>query len=505
MKNQKYSSASRLLFGADKSSRAASRTVILGAALLVALILLNLLLGLLPGKLTAIDMSPLGTYSISETSSEFAKTVKEDVTIYVVSSTGVATETLRTLLERYTSENSHIKIRELDFERDAETLARFESADQLSDMSLIVESARRYELIDASYMYYYYIESLGSFTPYEYYQFYNSDQYVSIAYQLYTEYEVNINDITHYYYCAEQVISRAIDYVTAPSIPHAYFVTGHGAENFETYAVNFLSEISQTYEMLDLSATGSVPSDCATLILYAPTSDLSAAEADAILAYWNTGGHILLVTDTASAGFSELSRVVAAMGLAPHDNIIHEGNANCYKDSDENLIPQINSAHTITQSGVSAGYAPIYPNAHGILQTETVENVTVTALFASSDTAYVVNEDGTTSDTGVMILAAAAEHATSGGKLVWFTSVDAFKDETVETDGGNALYYFAMSLYWMSRSFVSELSIAPIEILQSVLSVPAFASLLLGVVLVVLVPLVCLVIGISIRVRRKRK
>ena len=199
--------------------------------------------------------------------------------------------------------------------------------------------------------------------------------------------------------------------------------------------------------------------------------------------------------------------IAKTMGLNPLAGVIREGNANRFDKTDTNIKPTVNSQHTITASGVENGYVMHMPNSHGIsVDAKLPENVTVTSLLTTSDSAYVVATDGSETTLGAVSVGAAAQNSKTGAKLVWYSSVEAFADTTVEKDSGNSLYYLTMSLYWQNKSYQTALpAIEPVEMTRSVMEVNGFSAILLTLVLVILIPVATLVIGLSIRTRRKRR
>lgn len=508
MNNQQPLSFKERLLGHDRPSRDAVRVTVLLAALVAAIIVINLLVGLIPKGITLIDVTDNDQFTISATTKDFVKKVKEDVTIYVLCPTNVMTPTLDALLARYQMANSHIRIKTVDAQSDTEFQKKFSGAESMSDYSVIVESARRYRMIDSSSMYYYVIEGLNAtFTPQEYYSFRYSDSYTQIAKAYYQQYGLYIDDVTHYCFCAEEVISRAIDYVTAETIPHVYVAKGHNEKEFGTTLTSFLAQVALDYENINLRDVTALPADMATLVIYAPATDFTESEADMVISYLSAGGNVLLVTSPDNATMPNLARIAAVMGLSALEGVIHEGNANCYVDVPTALNPSINGEHTITSTGVSNKYAVVMPNSHGISVASTLpSNVTVTKLFATSDAAYIVESDGTEKDIGATAIAVAAQNSETGAKLAWFASAEALDDALVEKNGGNSLYYLTMSMYWQSKSYTSTIgTINSIDLTSDVMEVTDFSALLLGAIFVIFLPVACLAAGLSIRARRKRR
>ena len=76
--------------GADakKKVKAGSYSIGITVILLAAIIVFNLFVNALPSKYTVLDTSVTGMYTISSTTESFLYTLKEDVTIYLISEGG---------------------------------------------------------------------------------------------------------------------------------------------------------------------------------------------------------------------------------------------------------------------------------------------------------------------------------------------------------------------------------------------------------------------------------
>ena len=506
MKN-KNNMLSRLL-GTTRTAKAGVMAVVLTALLLVALLIFNLLVGLIPSSVTKLDTTANDQYAVSDTTIKFIRSLKEDVTIYVLCPTSAMSPTMETILSRYQAASRHIKVVPVDVSRDTEIITKYSASSLTGAYSMIIASERRYRLVDSSNFSYYTIEGLGTtFTPSEYLQFYNSDSYLQIAYAYYNQYGISIDSVTHFRYRAEEAISQAIDFVTAETIPHVYVAKGHNEAPLGDMFLSFIKQVGLTYEDINLRDVTSLPEDVATLLIHAPKTDLTETETTMVLSFMENGGNVLLVTDGDSAALPNLMSIAKAMGLSPLAGVIKEGNANLFDKTATNILPTLNSQHTITASGVESGYAVLMPNSHGIAIDATLpQNVTATSLMTTSDSAYVENADGTETTLGKVSVGAAAQNSKTGAKLVWFSSVEAFADSAVEESNGNSLYYLTMSLYWQNKSYQTSLpSITPVEMTQGILNVSGFSAILLTVIFAILIPVAALVIGLSIRARRRRR
>jgi ABC-2 type transport system permease protein len=73
------------LFRMKRSVKIGTYTFITGVILLALLIVANLLVGVLPAKITRFDTSGLGLTEISDETEKFVSGMDEDVTIFLVS------------------------------------------------------------------------------------------------------------------------------------------------------------------------------------------------------------------------------------------------------------------------------------------------------------------------------------------------------------------------------------------------------------------------------------
>lgn len=200
-----------------RSNRAGA--VALATVLLVLLILVNLLVSLLPYSVTQADISGAGLYSISGTAKSFLKKLNEDVTIYCLTKDGGESFQLSTLLSRYTSASKHIRVQYVDAANDPAFCQKYGlEVSNITESSLVVESARRYEYIDYDSMIYYYSQASGKIgvAEYLYMSNYYSQQGASMFQGMYG---FNFTDLVSYF-DGDSKITNAIEYVTRDELSY---------------------------------------------------------------------------------------------------------------------------------------------------------------------------------------------------------------------------------------------------------------------------------------------
>ena len=475
-----------------------ARALVTVAALLVALIVLHLVFSLIPAARRQIDTTANGIYSVSGVTKRFLATRTEPVTVYVVCENGKMDIMPRVLLDHYAATGIDVAI--LDPAKDAEKIAGY-GISSPSNYTMIVESARRYTAFELASCQYYLVEGLGQVPVSQYAQLL---AYAEI-YQSY--YGVDVTAATPYF-ALESTLTGAIEYVTLPTIPHLYVLTGNGERELGATATEMLGKTSTEYELLDLSGDTDIPADASPLLIYAPARDLSDSVTAKIRTYLQGGGELVMITSPANASMSNLMSLGADYGLAPlSGSVLYEGNANNFYEEATNLVPTINTQHEIGYSASSSGYPALMPNAHGITVASAMpEGVTATVLLSTSASAYTLGADGREQDVGVTALGVVAEHAGNGSQLAWYSSAEAFDENVAVNVTPTSLYCMLLTVVWEKDAYTSSLeTIAPVNMTDSPVYLAAPAVIGWGIALVLAVPLCIVIPAIVVRVRRAKR
>ena len=476
----------------------ASRTLVTVAVLLVALVLIQLAFSLIPAARRQIDTTTSGIYSVSGVTKRFLATRTEPVTVYVICENGRMDIMPRVLLDHYAATGVDIGV--LDPVKDAEKIASY-GISSPSNYMMIVESARRYTAFDLASCQYYQVEGIGQVPVSQY------GQMLAYAEMYQSYYGVDVTAATPYF-ALESTLTGAIEYVTLPTIPHLYVLTGNGERELGATAIDMLSKTSTEYELLDLSGDADIPSDASPLLIYAPTRDLSDSVTAKIRAYLQGGGELVMITSPANTSMKNLMSLAADYGLSPlSGDVLHEGNANNFYETATNLVPTLNTQHEITYSASSSGYPPLMPNAHGIVLASAMpEGVTATVLLSTSASAYTVGADGREQDVGMTALGVVTEHATNGSQLAWYSSAEAFAEDVAVNLTPTPLYCVLLTVVWEKDAYTSSLeTIAPVNMTDSPVYLTVSAVVGWAVALVIAVPLCIVIPAIVVRVRRAKR
>jgi len=464
-------------FKLKRTTKMGTYTVVISLVLLAVIILVNMVVSAIPKKYTVIDTSYNKLYSISEETEKAMKNLKESVTIYSLCPGGTPDDTLQTFLERYKAETSFITLKTVDPVESPAFIMNY-TDEEVADYSLIVESAKRFRIIDFNeifaldlYSYYYYGEMNYSFN-------------------------------------GERLVTSAIDYVTTDVLPKVYTLTGHNEAALSSTLTEQIDDMNYTLESLSLLTMQSVPDDAAGIIINSPAADINEDDAKKLKDYLDNGGSLFLITSAMTDSLPNLLSVAEHYGLGMKKNIVIEGDSgSCVPGMPYWTLPDI-GAHSITAGLSSSTYMQI-PYAHPITVSE-VEGVTTTKLFTTSDKAYTIlpNAKDTNktddSEVGSFTLGAIAE-AQSGGKLLWVGSNYSFVDQVNSYSSGANYQYFRSCISYICPRDTIVSDIPAVDLAEPMLTVPENAASFWAVVLTFVIPLAFLAVGVIKWGLRRRK
>lgn len=209
------------------SFRYGTFSLILTAVVLAVVIALNLIISQLPSEIINIDISDSQLYSIGDTTKEFVSTIEDDVTIYLIGTSGSIDETITQLLAKYEDLSDHITVTEIDPDSNPTFLSQHDlTSDDLSGYTdVLVVSDKREKFI-------------GYWDIYE------------ITYTSYYSYSYDVD------FDGEGEITSAISYVTTDEIPKMYVLSGHSEEGFSTTMTSLIERNNIEIDSLNLQTDG---------------------------------------------------------------------------------------------------------------------------------------------------------------------------------------------------------------------------------------------------------
>lgn len=444
---------------------------------LAILIVVNVLASILPGNLTKYDISSTKLYSITSNTKAVVNALKKDVKIYWIVQADKEDDVIENLLEKYESLSDHIEV----VKKNPDVYPTFTdkyTSEEVPNNSLIVECG-------------------------------DKNRYIS-----YNDIYVTQTDATGYSssssFDGEGAITSAIDYVISDKLPKIYVLEGHGeAELPETFRKQIERENMQT-ESFSLLNEDKVPEDADAILIYAPTSDISAEEKEILADYVANGGKMMVAAGpTENGSLTNLYSLLSDYGVETTDGIVVEEDREHYAFQQPYiLLPDLQSSD-ITDPLIEENYYAILPIAQGLTVKDTAGRVT--ELLTTSDTAFskkagynletYEKEDGDTD--GPFALAVSID-ADNDGQIVWFSS-SLFLEEMYNSYSSGANLDMGMNAL---SSLVGErdaVSIRSKSLNYNYLTIDESTSSLLKTMMIGVFPLAFIVTGIVVIVRRRRK
>lgn len=472
----------------NRQAKAGTYTTVISLVLLAVLVVVNLIVGALPSKYTVIDTTANDLYTLTEATEASVKALAEPVTIYYITNASVEDVQLTTFLERFTSLNGQISLKKIDPATQPAFLETYTS-EQVSENSLVVESGRRFKVVD-------YTEIYPTEVDYYTYMMSGGAEGYSIS------------------FAGEAAVAGALDFVTTDKLPTLYTLTGHGeAAMAETFS-NQLIKSNVAIESLSLLTMSALPEDADCVMINAPTSDLNTHEAELLIAYLEQGGHLFLLTDYRydPAKMPNLASVTAHYGITGNAGVVMEGDSNRYYQVPYYIVPTVES-HEITdaQQGVYA----FVTSAHGLsIDANVRSSLTVSPLFTTSEKAFLATAQGdqvsTTKPEGAeersFALGVAASEEVDGGtaKVVWLSGAQMMSDGTNQMVSGGNYALLGEMVDWMCER-EQVISVPGIAIEEPMLVISEMAANMIAIVITAIIPIGIVAFGCVYWLRRRRR
>ena len=452
------------------------------AVAVVIAILVNIVVGELPGSITNIDMTSQKLYSLTDQTKEFVKGMEEDVTIYVLIKEENCDTTLAQTLQRYEDLSDHISVEFVDPTVNPRFHTQYTSA-SISTNSLIVVSDKRSKVIDSSVIY----ES-----GFDYYSY----SYTTTGYD------------------GEGQITSALDYVTSDSLPKVYMLEGHGEATLSSTFTDALTKENVEYETICLMNYDEVPEDTACLVINAPSSDFSEDDKNKVIDYLEAGGKVIVNTVYTGEDMPNFYGIMEYMGIAVEDGLVLESNSSYYYQIPFYLLPEVKTNSYTTN--IVNNYYIFAPYAQGMLLDEEDESLSFVEILTTSEHAYVKSSVSNASDysksegdvEGTFVLGVEAvktyDDAETEATLVAYSCSELFTDSASQVVSGANLMLFTNTV---SKFVDHEVSVSiPVKEYEvSTLTLPQSSKMLISAITTVIMPLACLAIGFVIWFKRRRR
>lgn len=466
-----------------KSLRNGSYSMIITTFVLAILVVFNLVIHNLPSTYTKFDFSDTKLLTLSQETKDLVGSMQEDVTVYLIAQTGSEDKTIVELLDKYKALSSNISV----VYKDPVIYPNFVStytSDSLNENSIIVESTKRSKVVDYSSIY-------QTTTDYS-------------TYESKTEFD------------GEGQLTSAIDFVTSDSMPIIYTLEGHNEQSLSNELKEAIEKQNITIQSLSLVTNEAVPSDCKSLFIYSPQKDISNEEAKKIEDYLKAGGNAFIVSGYTEDELTNFNQILSTYGVTKTKEVVFEGDANNYaRPYNHYLVPVIES-HEITSPLITAKEKILLPYALGIKQLESKpETVTIESLLSSTDSSYGKYLTSNTSSTekeakdtdGPFDLAVAITNTVdenTKSKMILTASDYLLDDSANQTVAGGNHDFILNALKWICEQ-ESGITIHAKSMDSQKLVLTAAQMNFWSLIIMILLPLLIIITGIIIWLKRRKK
>ncbi len=474
--------------------------IVLTCGVIAVAVILNVILELLP---LDIDLTTEKLYTLTETTEKVLDELNRDVTIYALydevagaedSSQGGKAEVMK-VLEKYENKSKHIDVKYVDLDKNPSFLK-----------NLVGESnTNAYDRGD-------YVVVCGDNVR----RIDESDMYSNVTQTYNTFYEYKITNGLQ----AETKLTSAILKVTG-DVPVIYYSVGFGETNISRYSilVSYLEDSGFDFLELDVK-TGAIPENCACLMFFGPTEDLTDSAYDRIERWMKTGGNAFFFMDVKSITddhyiykkFDNFNKLFSNYGISLENTIVSESDDYQMTDTGEDSV----FSSTVKIAGALERLNEKF--SINILNTRSLNIDTMNS--AGEAEALIVTSTGAVAKSiesendnrkGESVIAASGKCAEGTGtsRICVFGSSQTFCDLALKFYGtANPEKIMTTSLEWMDLQSNTNVGDS-IEVkkynsnITTIMQTSAKQAKTIVIITMVIIPLIILAVGVAVFIRRR--
>ena len=453
----------------------------------------------IPSKYTELDLTSKKIYSITGETKAYLKELNDDITIYVYVEKKSKDKSVDKTLSKYEAASKHIQVKYIDPSNNPKFAEKY-SQGGLNKNSIVVVCGDRYKVIDYGSEENSYADS----QVYEYTMDPSTYSYVPSGYDL------------------EGQVTAALQYVTSESETVIYQLMGHDETALSKAYLDVFDKQFITVKSLNLLQQDAVPKDCEALFITAPESDFSDDDVNKLQSYLDQGGALYISLDYQNfEGLKNVKKFLRNNQIATTESIIGENDKTYYYQNQFYLLPKVvDTDFTQQVAGNTSVFAP-----YAIVLEYTGENQDdCTVFLESSEDSFAKSyanlskereeaeqsnlfgkEEGDESGPFDMGLIIAGEN---GSKLCVLGSSYIFTENANDmVSGRNAKLFQGVvsELVTTDEHQVAGVVIPVKDYSVSSITVSQRAILVYGLLWGIAMPLVCIVAGVVIWAKRRKR
>lgn len=450
--------------------------------IVLAVIILAVFVNLFTAKLDLkVDMSSEGLYTLTEETEKIVEGMKDDIEIYYVVQEGSEDTVIQEILERYDKLSDKITVSNRDPVKYPKFVGNYTSEE--SNRCVIVEN-----------------KTTGASKFINYTDLINAQ----MDYQTYQTYVTDID--------VEGQVSSAIQLVSSEDTPVIYQVTGHGEGELNSALTKSIAKLNVDFQTMESITLEEIPEDCDMLIINGPTMDFTEEETTMIENYLKNGGNAAIFLEYTDNDMTNFNSLLAYYGITQADGIVVETSGHYMGNYQTYLLPDIKTGHEIVTSVNNGNKNVIMPLAKGLSEEKVRDTIEFTNFLLSSNDAYskvdissntVAKEKGDIDGPFYLGIAAEESYNDKKTKLAVFASSVMLEQTFVATNQFGNQDLLLDSINWMV-DHEAGLNIPTRNIEQQYVSVQPAQIGFWAVLLIGILPIIILVVGIVIWMRRRK-
>jgi ABC-2 type transport system permease protein len=334
-------------------------TVITAVVIAIAIIL-NVVVTMLEDNIgLRWDLTKHKVFSLSDTTIEILKDLKDDVKIYSLYPVGKENAMMKELLQRYRNQSDRISVQNVDPVRNPTFAQKFDKEKRgLPNGSLIItdKSEKKFKVLN----------------EYDLYGF---------------NYQAQTIDSLQ----AEQKITSAIVYVTAEENPVVYFLEDHQELSINTdlyFLKDTLENENFVVDTFSILRDDKELKKGDTLVIASPKRDLTEEERKKLADFLSKGGKAIFLMDPLKEDLPNFETLLKPYGIILDKSVVIEGNQSYFYNTPLLLVPRMES-HDVTSGIMASKLSVVLPVARSIqVPEEEREGITVDPLFTSTELSW---------------------------------------------------------------------------------------------------------------------
>lgn len=452
-------------------------------ALIVAVIIVvNVLFGVLGTKVNLkIDMTKDKLLSFSEPTIETLNNLQSDVNIYSLipeDDEGQLISQLREIVEKYAKMSSKINYKVVDTEKNPEFVQKYVKAGEgINLYSVIFETDKRFKVVNLQ-------DAVTADASGQ------MPQYIS----------------------AEKLFTTALLYVTSDKTVKIGVSEGHGEMAPAAYFEAILKDEGYEVEAINL-ITEDISEDIDSIIISTPEKDFDPMEIDKLDAFLDNGKSLQAFMPPTGVALPNLEGYLTEWGIEFKPGFVAETDKGSYFQDPLYLLPKISDCD-ITSGIVNAGLMILFPGSRGI-KANTNQYVTEQVLLSTTDKAIVktninaqITEGSITAEEGDLVeKSTVATMLTKqidderSAKIFVTGCINFIQQSILESNYANKDFY--MNTIAALTDNESNIYIRAKDVSTPLITVSALTGIIYGAVTVIVIPLILLIAGLVIWLRRR--